>query len=422
MYSWLQRQAKHCSEEQKSVKAIAYKRIFDKDFWPDAASARQQGQILGSVAVVQLSSDQGIWLCGKNRPSCMAESGTQKRAGAMRCNPLCYPGVLARALSYAGPEQWLFIGPVSKLWQSTYLSMAFADTDHVLCSHPSGWAKRTSRKQVFASASRVKAARAQGFQWTFIYNDLWSPAEAATNCERMAGEFGCRDALAAAHELGMPFTEATAEGAAQAKCLPKLQWLLTEAGCPYTGTNLMLRASCAGDLESMQLLKTLGAAYNSEVLSAGLKHWHVVQFLLGEGCQFDPYGEACPDAAGCGSLDVLKFCHAQGYPWDSTAVGVSAAMSGNMEMLLWLADELHTTWAPSTLQEMLLNAGLEDALDVCQWLRAQGAEWPAVLGDENRGYGWTGEVLQWAREQGCTSEEYYNSDSDASQHSDHPDE
>jgi hypothetical protein len=37
-----------------------------------------------------------------------------------------------------------------------------------------------------------------------------------------------------------------------------------------------------------------------------------------------------------------------------------------------------------------------------QWLRQQGAEWPAVLGKFH--IKWSGTLLQWARREGCTSE------------------
>jgi hypothetical protein len=348
----------------------------------------------------------------------MPETRGQKRAAIERLNPLYYAGILDRVLSYAGPEQWLFISPVSKMWLRAYLRLSFAEAKHLLCSHPRGSVKCTSRKQVYQSASRVQAARAHGFQWAVVYNDIWTLADAAASCERVAGEFGSRSALTAARELGLPFTEATARGAAQGKCLPKLQWLITEAGCPYKGTELLSGACRVADLDSMQWLKAHGVAFTDEVLAAGLKHLHIVQFLLAEGCKFDPPEEACFDAACCGSLEVLKFCKAQGYAWSDSEVGLGAAMGGNMEILLWLADELHITWQPAELQDMLLFAGLEEALDMCKWLRAQGAEWPEVLGDEIRGYGWFGEVLEWAREQGCTSEEYYHSDLDDSDVSD----
>jgi hypothetical protein len=55
-----------------------------------------------------------------------------------------------------------------------------------------------------------------------------------------------------------------------------------------------------------------------------------------------------------------------------------------------------------SLTAMLNAAGSHGHLAAAQWLRQQGAAWPAVL-RVNRDYWWSGAVLAWARAEGCTS-------------------
>eukprot|EP00953_Heterococcus_sp_UTEX-ZZ885_P040980 20934-Heterococcus_DN1.PRE.2 len=50
--------------------------------------------------------------------------------------------------------------------------------------------------------------------------------------------------------------------------------------------------------------------------------------------------------------------------------------------------------------ETLLSEMLAVAASSSKWLRQRGAEWPDMLWHGNR---WDGEVLQWARAEGCTS-------------------
>jgi hypothetical protein len=58
--------------------------------------------------------------------------------------------------------------------------------------------------------------------------------------------------------------------------------------------------------------------------------------------------------------------------------------------------------ATAALQTEMLNvAGAYRKLTAAKWLRQQGAEWPAVLKYESRA--WNTDVVQWARDEGCTS-------------------
>jgi hypothetical protein len=53
------------------------------------------------------------------------------------------------------------------------------------------------------------------------------------------------------------------------------------------------------------------------------------------------------------------------------------------------------------LSELLNLAGSCNHLAVAQWLRQHAAEWPTELRFDV--YSWSGDVLQWARDEGCTS-------------------
>eukprot|EP00953_Heterococcus_sp_UTEX-ZZ885_P025495 13868-Heterococcus_DN1.PRE.1 len=60
---------------------------------------------------------------------------------------------------------------------------------------------------------------------------------------------------------------------------------------------------------------------------------------------------------------------------------------------------------PGTLTEALNCAGASGHLQTAQWLRQLGAQWPNPLSfdfHETVGH-WSGEVLAWARAEGCTS-------------------
>jgi hypothetical protein len=336
----------------------------------------------------------------------------QKRAAVERRLPLYYPDVLNRVLSYVGPEQHIFISPVCKAWRAAYRKVPAVDHDsnHILCEqHAQSCITITSRAQVFASASRVRAAHAHGFKWDPPLTEYsWEGRGLA-----VAGSRGTREALLAAKELGMPWTQQITRGATRApQSLQKLQWLVTEAGCPWDAKTQVSAASFSGELDTLRWLKVQGAEFPAKITLAGLKHMHVLQFFLAEGCKVDK-AQACYTAACNGSLEVLQWCRAQGFPWEDGLIGLGAGISGSLPMLQWLSQDLHISWDDWDLQFMLQKAGLASSLPACKWLRAQGAAFPAVLGDDIENECWTGECLEWARSEGCDAPLYepvYGSD------------
>jgi hypothetical protein len=68
-------------------------------------------------------------------------------------------------------------------------------------------------------------------------------------------------------------------------------------------------------------------------------------------------------------------------------------------------EQLPAAVQTALLSKMLAAAGSKNHLAAAQWLRAQGAAWPAILqhrlGDVQQQ--WQGVALDWARAEGCTS-------------------
>jgi Ankyrin repeats (3 copies) len=150
---------------------------------------------------------------------------------------------------------------------------------------------------------------------------------------------------------------------------------------------------------------------HSEVVLSSLmicyaaKNGHVAmcQYLCEHGCPRDTL--ACTDAAARnGHLDVLVCLLEYNSPWHEQLVCEYAAYNGHVEMMAYAlqhAEQLPGTYMP----RMLLLAGANDHLAAAQWLRQQGAEWPTSLQTwfSGRKLEWSGEVLAWARANGCTS-------------------
>jgi hypothetical protein len=79
-----------------------------------------------------------------------------------------------------------------------------------------------------------------------------------------------------------------------------------------------------------------------------------------------------------------------------------AARGGSVEALTYLQQHVVLTDA-SLLSELLNEAASHNQLAAAQWLKEQGAEWPAAFGWAS----WSDEVLEWARAEGCTAASMY---------------
>jgi hypothetical protein len=105
-------------------------------------------------------------------------------------------------------------------------------------------------------------------------------------------------------------------------------------------------------------------------------------------------------AAHYGHVDQLRWLTDNGCPWDAHDLCRAAAQSGSVEVLTYLQQQGLVT-SPTLLTEMLDNAAGENQLAAAKWLREQGAEWPSSTAFNHRA--WSGELLEWARAEDCTS-------------------
>ena len=139
---------------------------------------------------------------------------------------------------------------------------------------------------------------------------------------------------------------------------------------------------------------------DNEAMEAAAAEGHtaVCEYLRAEQC---PWGtSACDAAAFNGHTDTLRWLHEHGCPWEAETVRESAASHSTVEVMVYLQQhDLLST--PAVLTRMLNTAGTYNTLAAAQWLRQQGAEWPAVLNYCD--LAWSGETLAWARAEGCTS-------------------
>jgi hypothetical protein len=175
---------------------------------------------------------------------------------------------------------------------------------------------------------------------------------------------------------------------------------LHDNGCPWDFDTICERAAKSGSLELLQYLKQQGCVFTADAMHVAAQRGdlHICQYLRSEQCPWD--ASACTDAARGGHVDTLRWLHEQGCPWHVQTVRLSAAKSGEIPVIMYMVG-VEPAASAAQLTEMLNAAGSREHLTAAQWLRQQGAEWPEQL--IFNGHDWTSDVLQWARDEGCTS-------------------
>jgi hypothetical protein len=102
-----------------------------------------------------------------------------------------------------------------------------------------------------------------------------------------------------------------------------------------------------------------------------------------------------------GKLELLQWLHECGCPWVESDVCRNSARNGNVDMLIWL-QQVTAPWSDELKREMLFRAGWSNRLAAAQWLRQQGADWPAsfcntaAIDSTSRPVCWTVRVVRWA--------------------------
>eukprot|EP00953_Heterococcus_sp_UTEX-ZZ885_P027614 14795-Heterococcus_DN1.PRE.2 len=350
----------------------------------------------------------------------MDASHAQKSAATDGSSPILDFGVLQNVLSYVGPGHYLFVAAVSKWWKevcstSICQQLAVSVEDSYEKTIISCASKKTLYSSAFASPSRVKFAYESGLDWAVLA------------CQRAGGRCSDVATLARAHSLGMQYTSATMSGAAQCNKLAKVQYL-HEQGCPWWHWQLDVAArsgfyevvrwchehGCAwpnpgnalhytaagGSVELMiWMMQQSGTQLSKYLMSAAAAKGQsaMCQFLHDQQCEWDNYSTNA--AASGGHAELLRWLVDNGCPWDAEELCLAAAESGSVDVFVHLQEQglLSRT---ATLTDMLDTAGSCNKLAAVKWLRAQGAEWPARFFSWRP---WCGDVLAWARAEGCTA-------------------
>jgi hypothetical protein len=179
---------------------------------------------------------------------------------------------------------------------------------------------------------------------------------------------------------------------------------LHESGCPWNADTICARAAESGNVELLRYLRQQQCIFGAGAMSAAARKGltHICLYLRAEQCPWDT--RACEAAASNGHVDTLRWLSEQGCPYDAHDVRVAAVEGGFFEgyvSVLNFAQNLEPAPTAAQLTHLLNLAAARSKLATAQWLRKQGAEWPAVLNYYESP--WSDDVLQWAREEGCTS-------------------
>jgi Ankyrin repeats (3 copies) len=291
-------------------------------------------------------------------------------------SPFCDAGIRGVVFSFCGPGHWLLLGAINRSCRESYKHAeqqlmhgldGFLGPVDFTCTP-----QMTLSRAVFASPSCFQYLAVECC-FLQIVAQQQQGGLSSSRLQRIAGRYAADTAtLQAARTAGLVFGKAALLGAAQSGCVDKLSWL---------AAHCKLRFDEA----------VMGTAAESG-------HLHVCQFLYNQQCPWNLF--SCSWAASAGHVHVVRWLQQHGCPWDSNTVLLAAAAGGHISVMQYVLEQHNTTAAQLT--DALNAAGTYSHSAAAQWLREQqGAEWPLFL---NWGcLQWSGAVLDWARQQGCTS-------------------
>jgi hypothetical protein len=345
------------------------------------------------------------------------------------------------------PGNRLFLGAVCKEWEAVYAGIEakaqalYRNNKMAVCGP-----KTTLYSAAVASPATARLAHSSGL----AISD-------SKQLQLTAGLLADIQAIGALRELSMPLSERLVEGAALSGRLNILQRLLAEKRCPKpfqlsgfaarSGSISMLKwlktkkwchftkctcaaAAEAGHLAALRYLHSESRSWDAKYIancaassgsievvdwlrlqqgfqmSADMVSWAagsgqiaMITHLRSLGCEWDEY--ACTQAVPRGRLDTLRWLREQGCPWFADAICFEAAALGRTDTLDYIIEQGEVLSA-AVLTQALNTAAMDSRLQAAQWLKQHGAQWPAELGNDNYDQ-WSGEVLAWARANGCTS-------------------
>jgi hypothetical protein len=208
--------------------------------------------------------------------------------------------------------------------------------------------------------------------------------------------------------------------AARAADLATLQWLL-EIGLPdyqWSNYDLVVVAGSAAAVEAIDVLDWLSAQpvftaaswddYDvySRMADASARFGAVLslQWLAAQGMHFDEprYPTIAAESSQFAALQYL--IEDANCPWISERVRSGVLRTASGQQLQWLRQADAAVWTPAVLSDMLCKAGTHSNIEAAEWLRAQGAAWPASFlcsGEHGKMVCWGVEMIQWALARGC---------------------
>jgi Ankyrin repeats (many copies) len=138
-------------------------------------------------------------------------------------------------------------------------------------------------------------------------------------------------------------------------------------------------------------------------VAADRGYLQLCKYLRAEGCAWDTM--VCFMAAEKCHLDTLHWLHESGCPWNYRPICREAAVQGHIDVLTYMQQQPESAqwWRAAFLTEMLQHAGRNNQLAAAKWLRERGAQWPDCLRLYSTSRSWSGDVLAWARAEGCTA-------------------
>jgi hypothetical protein len=215
----------------------------------------------------------------------------------------------------------------------------------------------------------------------------------------------CTGAAACAHvrvlqflrDEGCECDESACKAAARNAHMPTLKWL-HEHGCPWFADCICADAAAGGSIEELLYLKQQGGILNEYTLTRAARKGQlaVCEFLVAEQCPCDV--RACERAAAAGFLEIVRFLHESGCPWEAGSVCERAAESGNVELLQYL-------WQQGCAfnAQVMSTAAAKGHTQLCEFLRAEQCPWNTFACRYATDYGHL-DTLRWLHEHGCPND------------------
>jgi hypothetical protein len=213
--------------------------------------------------------------------------------------------VLQHVLAFLGPGHHLFIC-ASKQWrQASPLGRLYSTCSPRPRRSGLEWAFNMSAvSAAFATVSTISLAHACGLQ-------LNSPYQSCISCFASKADV---EVLAAAHELGMPYSDGLVYGVASGARLSTLRWLHTQRACSLP-RYIDRYAAAGGCVNTLKWVQGKGIAFTADTVThaARCRRLPALQFLYEQGCSLQDGGSACglqqqgisKSCAGCAITGLL---------------------------------------------------------------------------------------------------------------------